>query len=238
MAILNRIKQATTAAATTRSPNTPTAPGPNAAAVSPSAAQPVGAHGAAASKADEAESVIGNDFSIEGESITIRCHGLLRVNGRIHATLHSRRLVVGEQARITGAIVAEDVSVFGQVDGSISGATVRLQPTAVVDGDIQAHSLTIDSGAKFEGRSRWVDDPAEIAPQTAPPIEAGALAETRQITEQPHASPIPMPTASAHVPPTPTPVVATAPTAVSPREDVRNHGAARSFFSPEARVPG
>ena len=125
--------------------------------------------------ADEMESVIGNDFSIEGQTITIRCKGSLRVNGNIQANLHSRRLIVGEGARISGAIVAEDVAVLGQVEGSISGAMVRLEPSAVVDGDILAHKLSIDTGAKFEGRSHWVDDPSEIAPQVDPPLQAGHL---------------------------------------------------------------
>lgn len=129
---------------------------------------------------EDIESVIGNDFSIEGQTITIRCKGSLRVNGHIQANLHSRRLVVGEAAHISGAIVAEDVAVHGQVEGSISGANVRLEPTAVVDGDIAAHNLSIDTGAKFEGRSHWVDDPSAIAPQVEPPLQAGRLTDAGQ----------------------------------------------------------
>ena len=58
------------------------------------------------------ESVIGNDMSIEGQSITVRCKGSLRVNGVIAADLHCTELVVGEQAVVNGSIAADSVRVF------------------------------------------------------------------------------------------------------------------------------
>ncbi|MFO7298302.1 MAG: polymer-forming cytoskeletal protein, partial [Pseudomonadota bacterium] len=55
---------------------------------------------------DANESVIGNDLTIEGQAITIRCQGSLRVNGNIQADLHSVKLTVGEEAVISGTIAA------------------------------------------------------------------------------------------------------------------------------------
>ena len=69
------------------------------------------------------KSVIGNDMSIEGQSITVRCKGSLRVNGAIEADLHCAELIVGEQAFIKGSIAADSVRVFGQVNGAILGAS-------------------------------------------------------------------------------------------------------------------
>jgi cytoskeletal protein CcmA (bactofilin family) len=113
----------------------------------------------------DAESVIGKDMSIEGQSITVRCKGTLRVNGVITADLHSNELVVGEQAIISGSIAADTVRVFGQVHGAILGANVTLHPSAQVDGDIHAQMLTIEQGASFDGRCRKVANVAEVAPQ-------------------------------------------------------------------------
>lgn len=112
-----------------------------------------------------AASVIGKDMSIEGQSITVRCRGTLRVNGVITADLHCNELVVGEEAIVNGSIAAETVKVFGQVHGAILGANVTLHPSAQVDGDIHAQMLTVEQGASFDGRSRKVANAAEVAPQ-------------------------------------------------------------------------
>jgi cytoskeletal protein CcmA (bactofilin family) len=115
-----------------------------------------------------AESVIGNDLTIEGQSITIRCRASLRVNGAIQADLHSASLTVGEAATITGAIAANRVDVLGRVHGAIRGAHVVLHPSAQVEGDIHSQLLSIEQGASFEGCSRRVADPREIAPELEP----------------------------------------------------------------------
>ena len=112
------------------------------------------------------ELLIGSDLSIEGQSITIRCKGTLRVNGNIQADLHSRQLDVGREAIVTGSITAEAVEVHGRVNGAILSNKVVLHATAEVEGDIAAEYLAIEQGASFDGRSRRVRDPSEIAPQT------------------------------------------------------------------------
>ena len=89
----------------------------------------------------------------------------MRVNGAIEADLHCAELVVGEKAVIKGSIAADSVRVFGQVNGAILGANVVLHPSAQVEGDIHSQQLTIEQGASFDGRSRKVSDPAEVAPQ-------------------------------------------------------------------------
>jgi cytoskeletal protein CcmA (bactofilin family) len=113
----------------------------------------------------DAASVIGQDMSIEGQAITVRCKGTLRVNGVITADLHCNELIVGEEAVVNGSIAADSVRILGQVHGAILGAHVTLHPTAQVDGDIHAQTLTIEQGASFDGRSRKVANLAEVAPQ-------------------------------------------------------------------------
>lgn len=114
------------------------------------------------------ESLIGSDLSIEGQSITIRCKGSLRVNGNIQADVHSRQLEVGREAIVTGSITADAVEVHGRVNGAILSNKVVLHSTAEVEGDVATQFLSIEQGASFDGRSRRVRDPAEIAPQTEP----------------------------------------------------------------------
>lgn len=126
----------------------------------------VAAHlGQVATASMSPESVIGNDLTIEGQTITIRCKGSLRINGNIQADLHSRTLEVGKEAQIQGAIAADTVNVYGRVSGAILGAKVVLHSSAEVEGDIHSEFLSVEQGATFDGRSRKVSNPAEIAPQ-------------------------------------------------------------------------
>jgi cytoskeletal protein CcmA (bactofilin family) len=113
----------------------------------------------------DGQSVIGNDLSIEGQAITIRCKGSLRVFGSIEADVHSRQLEIGKEATIQGTVAAETVDVHGRVQGVIMGDHVVLHATAAVEGDIHSHLLSIEQGAAFDGRSRRVANPAEVAPQ-------------------------------------------------------------------------
>ncbi len=115
------------------------------------------------------ESVIGNDLSIEGETITIRCKGSLKILGNIQADLHSKRLEVGKEANISGAIAADTVDVYGRVNGAILGAKVVLHAGADVEGDIVSQLLSVEEGANFDGRSKRVTNPADIAPQLERP---------------------------------------------------------------------
>ena len=125
----------------------------------------------------ETPSVIGEDLTIEGQAIIIRCKGALKINGKIHAELHSQKLVVGKSGQVEGTIAADSVDIWGTVSGTIMGARVTLHPSAEVEGDIHAKSLSVADGASFEGRSRKVTDATAIAPRLEPgsPSTNGAV---------------------------------------------------------------
>lgn len=141
-------------------------------------------------RADQGRSVIGQDLLIEGQSITIRCKGALEINGTIQAELHSQKLIVGQSGKVEGSIAADSVDIWGRVSGTVMGARVVLHPSAEVEGDIHARSLSVADGASFEGRSRKVTDEASIAPR----LEAGSPS-----VRGPSSEPLPFPQAAAPV---------------------------------------
>lgn len=137
----------------------------------------------------ETPSVIGEDLTIEGQAITIRCKGALEINGKIHAELHSQKLVVGKSGQVEGTIAADIVDIWGTVSGTIMGTRVTLHPSAEVEGDIHAKSLSVADGASFEGRSRKVTDAAAIAPR----LEPGSPSTNNGATTVPIPIPVQMP---------------------------------------------
>ena len=81
------------------------------------------------------------------------CEGLVEVHGQIDGELHVTSLVVAKGAHVTGTITAQRIVVDGTVEGPIQGGEVILKSHANVTGDIRHSSLSIESGAIFEGCS-------------------------------------------------------------------------------------
>ncbi|MBU2532616.1 MAG: polymer-forming cytoskeletal protein [Alphaproteobacteria bacterium] len=101
-------------------------------------------------------SVIGPDLTIMGNLIS---SGEVQVDGEVQGDLHGTHVVVGEKARITGGIMAQEIVVRGHVMGSIRGSKIMLQASSHVEGDVHHTTLAIEQGAYFEGKSRRSEDP-------------------------------------------------------------------------------
>lgn len=108
-------------------------------------------------------SVIGPDLSITGN---LESTGEVQIDGELQGDVHAGRIVVGEQAMITGALIADEIVIGGNVQGSIRGNNVTFQAASRIEGDVFHKTLTIEQGAYFEGKSRRSNDPMSV-PQNA-----------------------------------------------------------------------
>ena len=115
---------------------------------------------------------IGEDLTIVGNLIS---KGEVHIDGQIQGDLHAANVLIGETARITGGVVADEVIVRGGVSGSIRGRRVVLQSSSRVEGDVFHQQLGIEQGAYFEGKSRRVADPLSgvSTPETPGPAGPG-----------------------------------------------------------------
>jgi len=95
--------------------------------------------------------VIAKGLKIVG---SVTAEGLVEVNGQIEGEMHCTSVIVSRGAFVCGTIAAERVIVDGSVEGPIQGGEVVLKSQAHVVGDIHHHSLSIESGAYFDGRSQ------------------------------------------------------------------------------------
>jgi cytoskeletal protein CcmA (bactofilin family) len=101
-------------------------------------------------------SMINKDLSIVG-NVTFK--GELHIDGQIQGAVYCSSLVLGENSRLNGDVIAEDVIVRGGVTGSIKALRVTLQSKCHVEGEIFHQKLVIEQGAYFEGASRRSDNP-------------------------------------------------------------------------------
>jgi cytoskeletal protein CcmA (bactofilin family) len=108
------------------------------------------------------KSVIGNDLKIIGQGLKIIGRGVLQIDGEIEGDVQAAEVIVGEQGKVTGMVAGRQVIVRGKVSGVICGATVALQASSKVEGDIHHMSIVIEQGAMFDGRSRRAATEAEL----------------------------------------------------------------------------
>jgi len=103
-------------------------------------------------------SSLGSEMTVVGRII---CKGILKVYGLVEGEVSASNALIADGARIQGDIVAEELTVAGRVKGDIYALRVKLQATAVVEGDIFHRSLSMDEHAWFEGCSRPEHNPPE-----------------------------------------------------------------------------
>ena len=113
-------------------------------------------------------SVLGQGMLVTGNIV---CAGSVQISGRVIGDIHASQLVICEGAKVEGKIIAPDTTIQGVFNGTINGNNVKLQSTAVVDGEIFSKSLTIEQNAQFEGVSRRLEKPVD------PPSSAQAKGE-------------------------------------------------------------
>jgi cytoskeletal protein CcmA (bactofilin family) len=94
-------------------------------------------------------SVLGKDITIKGD---IGASADLHIDGRVEGDIACASLVQGESSEIVGAITAESARLAGTVRGSIATRELVILKTARIHGDVQYDALTIEQGAKVDGR--------------------------------------------------------------------------------------
>ncbi|NVJ70518.1 MAG: polymer-forming cytoskeletal protein [Alphaproteobacteria bacterium] len=103
-------------------------------------------------------SLIASDVQIEGNVTT---KGELQLDGSITGDLVCGGLVMGESGSVQGTIAADNVTIRGAVKGQIRARSVRLEKSAVVEGDVIHESLSVEAGAKLTGRFAHTDNPSD-----------------------------------------------------------------------------
>jgi cytoskeletal protein CcmA (bactofilin family) len=94
-------------------------------------------------------SVLGTDVSIKGD---VNASADLHIDGRVEGDITCASIVQGESSQVSGSITAESARLAGHVVGSINARELVILKTARIEGDVHYEALTIEQGAKVEGR--------------------------------------------------------------------------------------
>lgn len=104
-------------------------------------------------------SYLSSDLQVIGD---IKTSSILNIDAAVKGNVVAEKLNVSAQARIEGDVTASDLSVSGEIEGTITGGIVALESTANIVGVIRYDSLSVQAGASVEGQlaSRRKVDPA------------------------------------------------------------------------------
>ena len=109
------------------------------------------------------ESVIASGLMIDGK---IEGAGHVRMAGRFKGDVNVEGdLTIDPGAKITGSVRADTVTIGGELEGNIDGASrVELLASGVLNGDLKAGSLTVASGSRMRGNVSFGWDEAVSPP--------------------------------------------------------------------------
>ena len=148
----------------------------------PAAPTPAAAPQTMASPVPQNENVsyIGSDIVVTG---SLQSSGEIIIEGTIDGDVRAQKIVIKNNAIITGELTSEEMIIHGRVNGVVRGVKILLASDCILNGDILHETLSIESGAQFEGSCKRSDDPLGLKSVpgkkggTIKPLEAVAAEE-------------------------------------------------------------
>jgi cytoskeletal protein CcmA (bactofilin family) len=99
---------------------------------------------------DRIEVVVGPTATINGDLV---CDGIVRIEGIYQGSISTpSNVIISENAKVDARIEAENVSVSGQVKGSLMAkGRLEILATGRVWADVTVNSFLLDDGGKLHG---------------------------------------------------------------------------------------
>ncbi len=94
-------------------------------------------------------SVVAANMNVLGNIVS---DGILDIDGQVDGNVRGHSVTVRPNGRIRGDLIAQEVFVHGVIDGLIKAENVTVFATATVRGTIMHESLTIEDGARVDGK--------------------------------------------------------------------------------------
>jgi cytoskeletal protein CcmA (bactofilin family) len=133
------------------------------------------------------EVTIGPTANITGD---LECDGIVKIEGIYQGSIKTvSNVIIGEQARVDAHIEAENVSVSGQVKGSIvAKSRLEILSTGKVWADATVTSFLLDDGGKLHGGLKMFGTGPEPDTFSVPPQgDAAAAASQGPTSDEPAA---------------------------------------------------
>ena len=120
-----------------------------------------------------APSVISADMNILGNIIS---DGFVDINGKIDGNVKCHSAIIRANGFVRGDVIADNVQIYGYVEGLVKAPVVNLYSSAHVSGSIMHESLSIEDGAFVDGKFKrtdkvFIDDDATAATEESDDLD-------------------------------------------------------------------
>ena len=121
----------------------------------------------------DADTLLSEDMSFQG-TMTLSRPAMIKcqLTGKIES---DSNVFIEKEADVKADVKADELSVKGNLSGSVQASVIELGSSAVFSGDVKAQSLAMESGCTFSGSSQIGAAPK--ASEEAPAEEAPAQTE-------------------------------------------------------------
>ncbi|MBO7047326.1 MAG: polymer-forming cytoskeletal protein [Spirochaetia bacterium] len=121
----------------------------------------------------DADTLLSEDMSFQG---TMTLSRPAMIKGQLTGKIESdSNVFIEKEADVKADVKADELSVKGNLSGSVQASVIELGSSAVFSGDVKALSLAMESGCTFSGSSQIGAAPK--ASEEAPAEEAPAQTE-------------------------------------------------------------
>lgn len=97
----------------------------------------------------DSRSSIRSDISITGN---LKANGELQLDGDVTGDVSCDNFTLGSSGRIKGNVTAQTATIAGSVDGMVTATDLVILRSARVMGDVAYENISIETGARVEGR--------------------------------------------------------------------------------------
>lgn len=100
---------------------------------------------------NEAETIIGESVQVKGN---FESNGNIVINGILNGEIKTKgSILVGDKAKISANISAEEISVRGQITGNLKiNGYIAIGSSAKIFGDIECSQISVEKGAEINGK--------------------------------------------------------------------------------------
>jgi cytoskeletal protein CcmA (bactofilin family) len=108
----------------------------------------------------------GTNLSFIGREVTITGNvggnGNLHIDGHVEGDVAAASVILGNDGRVRGNIVADSAQISGTVEGTVAAKSLVIEASARIIGDLSYDAVSVATGAQVEGRvKRLTREPGE-----------------------------------------------------------------------------